>query len=152
MIFTGLSIIAVPRFSMHTLNKLNLTLSILATATITGLAAINGVQAGPTLPPPNGNPAFPAGPQGPQGSQGNTGNQGPQGSQGSQGSQGAQGLYGIGSCNWGGGEFVSYGWDGGCAWNIGAYFYCDGSRLYRISYRNVGCGDSGTYPSTPAIN
>lgn len=138
--------------NQHSLNKLNLALAGLATTTIALLVAMTAVQAGPTQSPPNGNPAFPAGPQGPQGPQGSPGNQGAKGNTGSQGSPGSAGLYGIGYCSWNGGEYVSYGWDGGAAWCMGAYLYCDGYRLYQIYYVNDGCGNSGTYPSSPFIN
>lgn len=124
----------------------------IATTTMGGLAAISAAQAGPTQAPPNGNPSFPQGPQGPVGPQGPQGNQGNTGNQGAQGDPGSTGLYGLGNCSWYGGEFVSYGWDGYCAWNMGAYFYCDGSRLYAINYKNTGCGDSGTTPGSPFIN
>jgi len=122
----------------------------MAVASMAGLATIAHVLASPTLPPPNGNPGFPAGLQGPQGPTGPQGNQGPQGNTGATGATGSPGLYGIGYCNWYGGEWVSYGWDGGCAWSTGAFFYCDGYRMYSISAVS-GCGSSGTYPSSPFI-
>ncbi|MBI4121740.1 MAG: collagen-like protein [Parcubacteria group bacterium] len=131
-------------------DKANLVLTVLATATISILAVFSIVQAGPTLVPPNGNPAFPAGSQGPRGDTGLQGNQGAKGDPGVQGSVGNYGRYGIGACDWNGGEWVSYGWNGGCAWDYGAYFYCDGSRMYSIvaSWRN-NCGDAGGKPSVP---
>lgn len=136
---------------MNALNKLNLAFSVLATSTIAGLIAISSVQAGPTLPPPNGNPAFPAGPAGPVGPAGPQGNPGQKGQTGQQGNQGSAGLYGLGNCSWSGGEFVSYGWDGWGASACGAYFYCDNYRLYQITAK-TGCGDSGVYPSSPFIS
>lgn len=132
------------------LDKTNLTLTLLAVTAMTSLFAAHAVFAGPDLSPPNGNPAFPAGLQGSQGAQGLQGNQGNPGNPGSQGPVGTQGLYGIGSCSWNGGEWVSFGSDAGCAWDTGAYFYCDGSRLWAITARN-GCSYTPSYPASPFL-
>jgi hypothetical protein len=135
---------------MNPLDKTNIGLTLLAVISISSLLTAHAVLAEPTLPPPNGNPAFPAGPQGPQGPQGLQGSQGNTGSPGSQGPAGTQGLYGIGYCSWNGGEWVSFGSDGGCAFDTGAYFYCDGSRLYAITARS-GCTYGPDYPANPFL-
>lgn len=116
---------------------LHLLLAGAATATMTALFGLQLVSAGPAFSPPNGNPLFPAGSQGPQGPQGPIGDQGPVGLPGTQGDTGPTGLLGIGACTWTSSFWVSHGWDGDCAWDQGAYFYCTnvGSqyRMYQIS-------------------
>lgn len=127
-------------------------LALIASTTIGLLFLTQAVSAGPTQAPPAGNPAFPAGPQGPQGPQGGPGPGGYQGYTGNTGAPGNQGLYGIGYCNWNSGEWVSHGWDGGCASSIGARFYCNGYRLYAIyAYNDGACGSSPIYPASPFI-
>ena len=133
---------------MITANKaFHFVLAAAAVATMVGLLAIDATMASPTLAPPNGNPGFPPGATGGKGPQGGQGNQGPQGPQGPQGSQGPAGLYGIGYCNWYGSEWVSHGWDAGCAWSTGAWFSCDGYRMTAITGSVGGCGISGSYPA-----
>lgn len=119
---------------------------VVALTSLVGIGMIFGIHmvtASPPGPPPDGNPTFPDGPQGPQGPRGNTGSQGPTGNQGSQGPKGPTGQMGIGNCDWGGNRWVSHGWDGGCAWNVGAYWYCSGGRLTNITAYTNNCSGWG---------
>jgi hypothetical protein len=124
---------------------------LMAAAAVTAMAMVlvmTSVSAAPTQAPPNGNPAFPAGPQGPQGVQGPVGNYGPTGNQGPTGAKGPVGVYGIADCSWNGAFWVSHGWDGVCSWDVGAFFNCDGSRIYSIQWNDNRNGDTslcGTY-------
>lgn len=120
------------------LNTLVASLSILSITVILGVST----SAAPTQAPPDGNPSFPQGAQGPQGPQGPTGNQGAQGNQGNQGPQGPLGSPGIAWCTWyNGNRFLSHGWDGGCAFQVGARFYCTSGRLTSILRYNSSCND-----------
>lgn len=115
---------------------------IVAVSAVVGISIILTVQfafAAPGPEPPLGNPTYSDGPQGPQGPQGGQGPQGNQGNQGPQGPQGGPGQQGMGWCNWNGGRWISHGWDGACAWNVGAWWYCSSGRLTHISAYTNGC-------------
>ena len=120
---------------------------LIALASIIGISmifAVHIVFAAPTTAPPNGNPSYPDGAVGPRGNTGNTGSKGSTGNTGSKGNKGLAGLRGAGSCDWDGGVWISHGHDGGCAWSVGAYWYCNSGRLDEIrAFNDNNCGSSG---------
>lgn len=101
------------------------------------------VLAGPTTAPPTGSPTFPQGPKGPTGPQGAKGPVGPIGDTGPAGPKGNIGTYGFGVCYFNAGEpssyrgygtaWITYGYDGACAFKTGVNFLCNGSRLTKLT-------------------
>jgi len=121
--------------------KQNLIIAAVAVIGVAIIFTVHIATAAPTQAPPLGNPAYGEGPKGPTGNRGSTGSKGSTGPAGYAGAKGSAGATGMGPCNWSGGTWVSHGWDGGCAWSTGAYFYCSGSRLVNIvAYEGCGWG------------
>jgi hypothetical protein len=119
----------------------SILIAIISVAIIATLFTLQSASALPAAPPPNGNPVYSDGPTGPVGDQGATGAKGQTGDKGAKGDKGALGRMGIGNCNWSGAMWVSHGFDGGCAWNVGAYWYCESGRLTRMAAHDFGyCG------------
>lgn len=124
----------------YSLIKQNLIIAVASTIGVGIIFTVHIATAAPTQSPPLGNPGYAQGTQGPTGDRGNTGSKGSKGSTGNSGSKGANGAPGMGICNWSGATFVSHGWDGACAWDTGAYFFCSGNRLVSVSAVQNVCG------------